>query len=433
MAANGETIVAWTLQGTGVRANRLGATGSPLWSATGLVVQHAPGTSPGALFLVDDGADGAIVVFYLYIGSPTPAWLVQRIEADGDLPMLSGTVIAAADVANDEGGSLALSYRAPYADAGEELPEVTGYNVWRLVPGAPAKAAAGVTADESAALAALQASTVGPVRLSAEQAQRLRFPAGTWESLGFHAAVLDSQYRFVVATRNDTGPAVPNADETFVVTAHCVTPSMFGVSNALAGHSIDNRAPAAPQQLAGAFAGGSVTMSWAANTENDLVGYAVYRGAGASFVPAPENRLVQVALPQHIDPAYAAGDYYKVTAVDRHGNESPVATLAPAQVAGADSAPRVSVLTMEPNVPNPFNPRTTIAFTAPAAGHHTVTVMDLAGRAVVTLLDGDLPAGRHTLVWDGQGRDGGPLPSGVYFASVRSGAAAVKVKMLLVR
>ncbi len=96
------------------------------------------------------------------------------------------------------------------------------------------------------------------------------------------------------------------------------------------------------------------------------------------------------------------------------------------------ATPRLE-LTVEPNVPNPFNPRTTIAFTATVAGRHTVTVTDLVGRVVTTLLDRELPAGRHTVEWDGRDRDGGEMPSGAYVACVRSGKTVESVKMLLVR
>jgi len=96
------------------------------------------------------------------------------------------------------------------------------------------------------------------------------------------------------------------------------------------------------------------------------------------------------------------------------------------------AAPRLG-LTVEPNVPNPFNPRTTVAFTAAAAGRYAVTVTDLAGREVATLLDRELPAGRHVVDWNGRGRDGLELPSGVYIARVRGGGAIEGVKMLLVR
>jgi ABC-type multidrug transport system ATPase subunit len=319
-----------------------------------------------------------------------------------------------------DGGPVALAADGGHAGAG------------RAAGGGNAAAPAGPPALQVQHRGGLSVDAAGAttwvvtVRMSAEQAQRLRFPAGTWESIGFHAAVLDSQYRFVVATRNDTGPAVPNADETFVVTAHSPTPSLFGVSNAITGHSLDNLAPAAPLQLAGSMTGGSVALSWAANTENDLLGYAVYRGVGASFVPSAGTLVAQVSSPQHADPAYATGDWYKVTAVDRHGNESPVATLAPAQVTGVDGAPRVTVLNLDPNVPNPFNPSTTVWFDLPRPGGVNVGVYDLRGRVVRTLHTGALEAGRHHVEWDGRDTAGDPAAAGVYLLRLETADGEVR-------
>jgi hypothetical protein len=238
------------------------------------------------------------------------------------------------------------------------------------------------------------------------------------------------KYRFVVATRNDTGPAVPVADETFVVTAHSPTPSLFGVSNAVTGHSVDNLAPAAPLQLAGIMAGGSVALSWAANTENDLLGYAVYRGVGASFVPSPG----QSRGPGVVTAARRSGLHdrrlVQVTAVDRHGNESPVATLAPAQVAGVDGAPRVTVLNLDPNVPNPFNPSTTVWFDLPRTGGLTVGVYDLHGRVVRTLHTGVLEAGRHRVEWDGRDGAGDPAAAGVYLLRLQTADGDVRARKM---
>ena len=90
-------------------------------------------------------------------------------------------------------------------------------------------------------------------------------------------------------------------------------------------------------------------------------------------------------------------------------------------------------LTVEPNAPNPFHGRTTVAFTLPVAGPARVTVVDLVGRAVARLLDADLPAGRHTVRWDGRLADGRVAPAGVYFLRVRSGGEVQGPKMLLLR
>lgn len=64
--------------------------------------------------------------------------------------------------------------------------------------------------------------------------------------------------------------------------------------------------------------------------------------------------------------------------------------------------------------PNPFNPRTTVAFELPKATHVRLSVFDTRGRHVQSLLDETRPAGRHEIVWDGQAEGGRRVASGVY-------------------
>jgi streptogramin lyase len=92
-----------------------------------------------------------------------------------------------------------------------------------------------------------------------------------------------------------------------------------------------------------------------------------------------------------------------------------------------------AALSVEPNVPNPFNPWTAIAFTIPAAGHTRVTIVDVAGRVVATLLDRNLEAGRHVVEWHGDTAAGRASSSGVYFARVESGGAVQSQKLVLLK
>jgi hypothetical protein len=85
------------------------------------------------------------------------------------------------------------------------------------------------------------------------------------------------------------------------------------------------------------------------------------------------------------------------------------------------------------NRPNPFTPATHIAFQLPRKEHVRLTVMDLEGRVVRTLIDGPLSPGRHDVVWDGAGAGGEVLPSGVYFYCLESGEARLARRMTLVR
>jgi hypothetical protein len=95
------------------------------------------------------------------------------------------------------------------------------------------------------------------------------------------------------------------------------------------------------------------------------------------------------------------------------------------------AAPGAVRLTLRQNLPNPFNPTTSIAFDLPQAGAARLEVFDVQGRLVRTLVDATLPAGAHTAVWNGRdGRDR-RVASGVYFYRlVHAGESRVR-KMLL--
>jgi hypothetical protein len=83
--------------------------------------------------------------------------------------------------------------------------------------------------------------------------------------------------------------------------------------------------------------------------------------------------------------------------------------------------------------PNPFNPRTTVAFTLPRAGRARLAVYDLAGRRLAELVDGSFAAGRHAATWDGRDGRGREAPSGTYLVHGSVGGEAVRARVMLVR
>ena len=83
---------------------------------------------------------------------------------------------------------------------------------------------------------------------------------------------------------------------------------------------------------------------------------------------------------------------------------------------------------LEQNFPNPFNPSTMIKFTLPISGQTTMTVHDVLGRAIKTLVDGELEAGSHSVIWNAEG-----YASGVYFCVMRAGSVALVKPMELIR
>jgi len=83
--------------------------------------------------------------------------------------------------------------------------------------------------------------------------------------------------------------------------------------------------------------------------------------------------------------------------------------------------------------PNPFNPRTEIAFELAEAGPCRLSVFDVRGRDPATLVDDVREAGSHRVIWHAEDAAGSPLPSGVYFAGLRAGGYAETRKLTLVR
>ncbi len=85
------------------------------------------------------------------------------------------------------------------------------------------------------------------------------------------------------------------------------------------------------------------------------------------------------------------------------------------------------------NYPNPFNPATTIVYTLPEASQVVLSIYDVLGREIKTLVNNTLPAGRYQVTWDGTDQGGRPVSSGIYIYRLRAGHFTKTMKMLLTR
>ncbi len=86
------------------------------------------------------------------------------------------------------------------------------------------------------------------------------------------------------------------------------------------------------------------------------------------------------------------------------------------------------------NVPNPFNPSTTIRFdVAGKGGRVTLQIFDVRGRLVRTLLDAPVAAGGKSVRWDGRDDAGGSVATGVYLYRLNAPGFSETRKMLLLK
>jgi membrane-bound inhibitor of C-type lysozyme len=80
------------------------------------------------------------------------------------------------------------------------------------------------------------------------------------------------------------------------------------------------------------------------------------------------------------------------------------------------------------NYPNPFNPSTSIKYQVESRQYVTLTVYNVLGERVATLVDGTQSAGQHQVVFDGS-----RYASGTYFYRLQAGSKAETKKMILVK
>jgi len=127
---------------------------------------------------------------------------------------------------------------------------------------------------------------------------------------------------------------------------------------------------------------------------------------------------ISTPIPQDVDTLLLT-----VTAHDRlvYREDIIVGTVTDAE----DPMPAIS---LSQNVPNPFNPSTTIRFSLKKEGHADLRAYDISGREVDIIASGNMEAGAHTVRWLPEG-----LSSGVYFYVLRTAEGRISRKAVLLR
>jgi len=165
--------------------------------------------------------------------------------------------------------------------------------------------------------------------------------------------------------------------------------------------------------------------------------------AGREFVPSiagGTEAYVPLTSEARIPPGYPPGPAYLGVIVDEfdavpesdEGNNtaaSPVEVVTWTEIAQEP----VTALALHGSFPNPFGPATAIRYHVPTDGVRvTLRVFDVSGRAIRTLVDGNVPSGDRTATWNGTDARGNPVSPGVYFCRLEAGGKVLTKKMVLV-
>jgi hypothetical protein len=232
-----------------------------------------------------------------------------------------------------------------------------------------------------------------------------------WIQIGTVLPLQRTHYSFLAPTLRNSSDGTSGA-HFFRVTAQLAGGGGLLTSNIASGASIDNLSPAPPTGLQVVQESFGNRLRWKPNAERDLRSYAVFR---SDTHPSPAPALLGTTTDTTFADTTAGSFYYYVSAVDIHDNASPFAVDSTMLVsAGLEPVPHSFAL--HQNYPNPFNPVTKIRFTIVDRRLTIVSVYDLLGREVATLVNEVKEPGTYEVAFDASG-----LASGVYLYRLQSG------------
>jgi len=141
------------------------------------------------------------------------------------------------------------------------------------------------------------------------------------------------------------------------------------------------------------------------------------------FTYNPEKSVITIKLS---DILYETNVSLEVMLTDRIGNQT-------VELLNTTVKPAPEQFFVEQNVPNPFNPVTTITFINTSELKVKIEIYDILGRKVRVLVDKFFPAGTHSIIWESRDDQGNTVSNGIYFYRVITDSHIITRKMVLLK
>jgi phosphodiesterase/alkaline phosphatase D-like protein len=168
-----------------------------------------------------------------------------------------------------------------------------------------------------------------------------------------------------------------------------------------------------------------VVINWITASEPNVAGFNIFRSfqetgdyekVNETLISALGNATSGASYEYVDQPQQTRDYYYKLEAVALDGLVNyygPVFVGLTSADMKKYTVPKEYFLSQ--NYPNPFNPQTTIEFGLPEPGFVEISIYNINGRLVRSLISQEKQAGNHRIMWDARDRTGIPLSSGLYF------------------
>jgi hypothetical protein len=415
---NGDIVVAWyadpTIGNTAIRVQRLAADGTPYYGANGIAVTEAEDTSPAGPAMVPSGEDGFILGYVpVYSFMANREIKAQRFNAAGQpvwidylMIMDNGTVPMGHyfEMMGDDNDGALFSWTRTVG---------TDFSVLAQHVGA----------------AGNEFFNHNGLLVSTEPSYAQIAPGMTYDPVTGEMTVLFIQQNGAQSEKGVFGQRLSSMGELlWGATGLEILPvntSNEGFVRALdTGDGVIGLCFQAPQNAYGQ----DQIIGFKLDTSGDFVWDPSL--VGVSTLPSSKDDLVAVIGTD--------GTARAIWADERNGSYDIYGqNLNDDGSLGGDVAPvpgtNHTLIQLDQNHPNPFNPTTDIVFSLPTRQFVVLQVFDTRGRFVRTLLNAEAGPGSHTVHWDGRNTNGNEVPSGMYFYQLETGDERQVRKMVLIK
>ncbi|MEL1226422.1 MAG: DUF1565 domain-containing protein [Candidatus Neomarinimicrobiota bacterium] len=176
-----------------------------------------------------------------------------------------------------------------------------------------------------------------------------------------------------------------------------------------------------------------VMLTWDPAVEEGLQYYLLERSTGVEFTENVTSNYVMTNYYEDNSLEYDTEYFYRISYFNGSWSEVSDPVSVTLEFMSVENNQLPEVFALHQNYPNPFNPVTNLSYDLPEDAMVNITIYDMMGKVVASLVNGQQSAGFKTLQWDATNQSGMPISAGLYIYTIQAGEFNQTRKMILLK
>ena len=176
-----------------------------------------------------------------------------------------------------------------------------------------------------------------------------------------------------------------------------------------------------------------ISLTWDPTNQDGFQYYLLERSTDEEFAENIVSNYLTINYYEDNEMEYDTEYFYRVSYYTNNWSEYSEVISVTLEWLDVDGEQLPAVYALHQNYPNPFNPVTNLSYDLPEDAMVNITVFDMMGRVVRTLVNGQQSAGYKSLLWNAMNNSGQPISAGLYIYTIQAGEFNQTRKMILLK